>query len=253
MKRAFQCEKKEEGMKAHGREVVFKALSGSINRNLNDENSDRDIKLFVLPTFDDLYSGVVYKNFTTSETEDVEIHDVRKLEKLLYNSNLTFLELLYSVEIETFSINEINKIVEMRDDISRINLKNLYNSCYGMYHGQMKDLKNPNSEIQRKIINEYGYNTKKAMMSLHFLKFIIRFCETGFTDFASSIYYSGTEREFMMSIKQGKFTYGEFFELIKYTEQQVEELEPRYVIHTANEETNKKLQDLLRTLVRSSL
>ncbi|NEW04903.1 hypothetical protein GK047_02580 [Paenibacillus sp. SYP-B3998] len=72
------------------------------------------LKLFVLPTFDDLYNGVVYKNFTTSEIEDVEIHDVRKLEKLLYNSNLTFLELLYSVEIETFSIPEINKIVGLR-------------------------------------------------------------------------------------------------------------------------------------------
>ena len=112
-------------MKVHNREAVFKAVSGSINRNLNDETSDRDVKYFVLPTFDDLYSGSLYKNFQTSETEDIEIHDVRKLEKLLTNSNLTFLELLYSVEVDTFGHPEIEQLLTMKDKISTINLRSL--------------------------------------------------------------------------------------------------------------------------------
>lgn len=75
-------------MKIHNRVAVFKAVSGSINGNLNDEASDRDVKFFVLPNFDDLYTGWLYKNFQISETKDIEIHDVRKLEKVLTHSSL---------------------------------------------------------------------------------------------------------------------------------------------------------------------
>lgn len=120
-----------------------------------------------------------------------------------------------------------------------------------MYHGQMKDLQNPNSELQREIIDKYGYNTKKAMMSLHFLKFIVRFYETDFADFGSSIYYDGFERELMLNIKQGGLSYQQFSNLIKDIELKVEELEPQYVIHSVNEDTNKKIQQLLRTLVKN--
>ena len=42
------------------RKVVFKALVGSHNYNLNDETSDKDYKYFVLPTFDDLYTGKMF-------------------------------------------------------------------------------------------------------------------------------------------------------------------------------------------------
>ena len=54
------------------RETVFKALVGSHNYNLADKNSDKDYKVFVLPTFEDLYNGVQYSKqtvwiFMTSE------------------------------------------------------------------------------------------------------------------------------------------------------------------------------------------
>lgn len=145
-------------MKIHHREALLKAVSGSINRNLNEEASDRDVKFFVLPSFNDLYTGSVYKNFQTSKTEDIEIHDVRKLEKLLTNSNLAFLELLYSVEVDTFGYVEIKRLLEYRDRISTINLKSLFNSCFGMYRGQMRDLTKPNSETQKSMIAQHGYN-----------------------------------------------------------------------------------------------
>ncbi|MEK8132952.1 nucleotidyltransferase domain-containing protein [Paenibacillus filicis] len=240
-------------MKVHGREVVFKALSGSVNRNLNDNKSDRDIKLFVLPTFDDLYNGVIYKNFTTSDAEDIEIHDVRKLEKLLFNSNLTFLELLFSVEIDTYDYKEINQIIGMRDDLARINLRNLYNSCYGMYHGQMKDLLKPNSDKQQEIIDKFGYNTKKAMMSLHFLKFISKFYSTDFNDFSSSIVYQGEEREFMLNVKHGGLAYNQFIDLTKDVEAETKLIEDAYMSQKVNQETNNKLQRLLRSLIKNNI
>ena len=45
-----------------GRNVAFKALVGSHNYNLNTSDSDKDYKLFVIPTLDDLYFN---KSFLT--------------------------------------------------------------------------------------------------------------------------------------------------------------------------------------------
>ena len=39
---------------------LLTCLVGSYNYNLNDKNSDKDYKVFVSPTFDDLYSGNQY-------------------------------------------------------------------------------------------------------------------------------------------------------------------------------------------------
>ncbi|WP_178076110.1 DNA polymerase beta superfamily protein [Paenibacillus oralis] len=240
-------------MKIHSREVVFKALSGSINRNLNEGTSDRDIKYFVLPTFNDLYSGILYKNFQTSDAEDIEIHDVRKLEKLLSNSNLTFLELLYSIEIETFGYPETERLLEMRDDIATINLRSLFNSCFGMYRGQMKDLTKPNSEIQRNLIAKHGYNTKKAMMSLHFLSFLIKFYSLGFKDFKSAITYEGASREYMLGIKHGGYSLEEFRKIADLNEKNALDLEREYFENPFNKETYGEIRNILRSLVKRHL
>lgn len=240
-------------VKVHNREAVFKAVSGSINRNLNDETSDRDVKFFVLPTFDDLYSGSMYKNFQTSETEDIEVHDVRKLEKLLTDSNLTFLELLYSVEVDTFGYPEIEQLLMIRDKIAIINLRSLFNSCLGMYKGQMKDLTTPNSELQKALIDKYGYNTKKAMMSLHFLSFLIKFHNSEFKDFKGAITYEGISRDFMLGLKHGELSLYEFKEIAKVNEEIVFGLEQKYYEVPFDKELSHVLKTLLQAIIKNHL
>lgn len=78
---------------------VFKSLVGSVNYNLHTETSDMDYKVFVIPSFDDLYFSRVYSESISTEEEDLEIHDIRKLDKMLYKSNVNFLEILFSEEI----------------------------------------------------------------------------------------------------------------------------------------------------------
>ncbi|PJN57807.1 hypothetical protein PAEAM_39140 [Paenibacillus sp. GM1FR] len=240
-------------MKIHHREAVLRTVSGSINRNLNDEASDRDVKYFVLPNFNDLYTGSLYKNFQTSTTEDIEIHDVRKLEKLLTNSNLTFLELLYSVEVDTFGYAEIEQLLNYRDRISTINLKSLFNSCFGMYRGQMRDLTKPNSETQKSMIAQYGYNTKKAMMSLHFLLFLIRFHKSEFKDFKGAITYEGTDRAYMLGLKHGELSLDEFKKITRLNEEKALKLEQSYYEVPLDKEANYYLKTLLQTLVKNHI
>ena len=66
-----------------GRQIVFKSLVGSHNYNLATPTSDKDYKVFVFPTFDDLYFGQTYKHSTVGEHVDYQAHDIRKLPELL--------------------------------------------------------------------------------------------------------------------------------------------------------------------------
>ena len=65
-------------MELGNRKFAFKSLVGSHNYNLNIETSDKDYKVFVFPTFDDLYFNKSYSKSCIGETEDYD-----KLEKQL--------------------------------------------------------------------------------------------------------------------------------------------------------------------------
>lgn len=240
-------------MFTNGRKIAFKTVAGSVNRNLNDENSDLDYKIFVLPSFEELYEGKVYKSFTTSNEEDIEIHDIRKLEKLLYNSNLTYLELFFSLNVKLYGYEEILELFMMREELPRINLKALYNSCLGMFNGQMKNLQKENSLMRESIINKYGYNTKKAMMAMHFLKFITKYYKTDFRYFGMSIWYTDEERDFMLSIKNGAYNYDDIMKLLDEELKRAESLKSIYHSFDVDEKTYKQVKSLLRKLVKNNI
>ena len=57
----------------NNRVSVLKALVGSHNYNLNTPESDKDYKLFVLPTYDDLYERKDYSVSVESSKEDIVV------------------------------------------------------------------------------------------------------------------------------------------------------------------------------------
>lgn len=236
-------------MKLYNREVVLSLQGGSHNRNLNDEHSDLDIKYFVLPTKDDLYESKVFKKLDVTESLDTDIQDVRRLESLLSKSNLSYLELLYSVNIDCFGNKQIEEIIAMRDEISRMNLSSLYSASMGMFDNNMKMLTNPTSQKVKRLIDDYGYNTKKAMLAYHFVNFIIKFHEQDFQDFKDAIWYTGEERGLMFEIKYGKLNIEQFKTMIGRKEKEAQLLRDEYKAIPYNEDTQLKLSSLLRDIV----
>ena len=88
--------------KFEGRPTVFKALVGSHNYNLNDEQSDKDYKYFVMPTFDDMYAGKMFSTSKVGQVEDYDVHDIRKCIHLWWQANINFIEVLYTSELHLF-------------------------------------------------------------------------------------------------------------------------------------------------------
>lgn len=128
------------------RKEIFRALVGSHNYNLNTETSDYDYKVFIAPTFDDLYANERYSKSIIGEDMDLDIHDVRKVSNLWWKANVNFIEVLFSKEvyygltIKDETVELLDKIFAMRNDIAKMNLPYLYNACVGMYFTKMKNI-----------------------------------------------------------------------------------------------------------------
>lgn len=203
------------------RQGAFKALVGSHNYNLNTPESDKDYKIFVIPTFDDLYFGRSYNRDFIGDTEDCSIHDIRKLSSLLSKSNVNFLEVLFSEEfiidedLNQKSKNLILELVNMRDDIAKMNLAYLYDASIGMYFNKMRLVKKGTSKTTH-LVDKFGYDTKQASQSWRILDFLERFAETNFSDFKSSIYYNNNDEKklFILDLKNGVYSYDEFDKII---------------------------------------
>lgn len=253
------------------RKFVFKALVGSHNYNLNVgeiENtktgekfpaSDKDYKVFVLPTFEDLYKGNMYTKQTIGDKEDLDMHDIRKLPNLLYKANINFVEVLFSNEI---IINDelgreqkfmLSKIFENKDELARMNLPYLYNACGGMFLNKMKLLKKGTDGTQH-LVDTFGYDTKQALHAYRVLDFVVRFANTDFEDFKKAMTYNEQEREFMLDIKHGFFTLESFENFIKfYHEAKFKQLKEKYHSFKPNQELKDKLDNIIMELVKLSL
>jgi uncharacterized protein len=241
------------------RKTAIKALVGSHNYNLATPESDKDYKVFVLPTFEDLYKGNMYSNQSIGEKEDLDVHDIRKLSNLFFKSNINFIEVLYSKEliipkeISVEQIELIRKLLSKREDIVRMNLPHLFNACGGMYINKMKLLEKGTEGTQH-LVDEFGYDTKQALHAYRVLNFIDRFAQTDFNDFFKAMTYSGEEKSFMLEIKRGFFELENFRNFITfYHDSKFKTLKNKYHSFKPNQDLKEEIDDIIMQLVKNSL
>ncbi len=244
-----------------GRNVVFKALVGSHNYNLNTSDSDKDYKLFVFPTLDDLYFNKSFNITKIGEDVDYDVHDIRKCANLWYKSNVNFLEVLFTEEFSfgPFMSDKnkelINELLNMKNDIARMNLKYLYDACIGMYYTKTKYLEKGTEGTQH-LVEKYGYDTKQALHAQRILDFLERFYFTRFSDFKKSIWYDDDDpmRVELLDIKNGKYTLEEYKSI---SNTKLNHITTNYghiyrSIFT-NEDTNSRVISILKELVRINI
>jgi len=237
------------------RKVVFKALVGSHNYNLDDVHSDRDYKYFVLPTFSDLYTGNRFSGSKVGTEEDYTVHDIRKLTDLCWKANINFLEVLYSNEVtipydpKTFHI--LESIMYMRKDIVVMNLPYLFSACKGMHFQKMKNLKNPTKGTQY-LVDAFGYDTKGALHAYRVLDFIIRFHKYDW-DFERAMVYTDVERDYILRIKHGSYTLDFFKSFVSTVYDEFLTIESIYKAQIPNLETKGKLEDLVKDMVHQNI
>lgn len=232
------------------RKVVMKALVGSHNYNLNDKTSDKDYKLFVLPTFDDLYEGKMYSKSVIGEAEDYDIHDIRSMGNLLWKANLNYIEPLFSREIKLDD--ELHFLTYYRELIARMNLPTLYKACIGTHLTKMKLLSKGTSGTKH-LVDKFGYDTKQAMHAYRVLDFLERYVASGFTSFEKAIRYNEEEGKELLAIKEGKYSEEDIRKILTYQLEDVRSIENHYINQEPNIELKNQIDLIIKEVVRKGL
>lgn len=238
-----------------GRQVVLWALAGSQNYGLATESSDEDHMAFVAPLFEDLYRGRTYHSQTITLTDDLMVHDVRKVPDLLWKSNPSFMEVLFSRDVrvpDIFAAPFIRRILSMRGDIAAMNLPVMWRTTMGMHISRMGRLEK-GTESTQPLVDRYGYDTKQAMHAIRFLWVLRKFADSDFMDFGSAITATSEERESLLAIKSGRYTLEEFREYAERTMRETEELKPLFEGAEPDRDTFSELDATVMDLVRDAI
>lgn len=243
-----------------GRKVLFHALVGSHNYGLNTSESDKDYKVFVAPTFDDLYFNSQFSKAYIGDVADYDIHDIRKVSSLWWKANVNFIEVLFSNEfvinheLDSKTKSLIEEILYIKDDIARMNLPYLYDACIGM-HITKKKLIDKGTEGTQHLVEKYGFDTKQAMHSIRILYVLSRFAYNGFTDFKEAIWFGNeiATKHWLLDIKNGRFTKEQYLEIADRTLKATERLRDTYKSQRPNQETHDKLIKLTKEIVKVSI
>lgn len=234
------------------RTIMIKSLVGSHNYGLNNETSDKDYKVFVAPTFEDLYTQQKHSSQIITETEDFAVHDIRKLPELLFKGNINYLEVLASNKMYLGN-HEMAEFASVKELIFKMNLPQLYRACNGMFKNKMK-LLGEGTEGTQHLVDKYGYDTKQAVHAYRSVKVPVDFEATGFEDFHSSLRYSGEDLEFMMSIRNGFFEREVFENFMKhYYESTFLKLESRFINQPVNIALKEELEEIIHIAVRNNI
>lgn len=186
--------------------VLFTALYGSQNYNLATENSDVDTRSAIMP---DKESLIFNKDLVTKIyeiPEHAEVKDIRLLVKCWLKQNINFIEILYTKEviIDSKFKKFWDELQKERDNISHYSPITTLNSTCGMlrekYYNFEKML-----PCQVNLIQTYGYSPKQLYHELRLKDFITRY----FNGEPYEQILVPNNRDFLMEVKNGKFSYDE--------------------------------------------
>lgn len=226
---------------------LFSSLVGSHNYNLNDENSDEDRKIFILPSFGDLYyNKTVSKSYNSP---DREVKDIRLLINLLKKSNPAYLEVLFSTDlvVKDEAIDLISFLLKHREEIVRANPVNLIGAVFGMINQKKANLYKL-SPTSNRSDSDQSYNSKN-------LHHIIRLCylleRYNFHDnFEQALWNEGEDRDYLLSVKNGNIPLCEVEsvadEHIKRAERRVKDNSYKSSDLTIFEDIDKIIFDLVK-------
>lgn len=232
---------------------AFKVLVGSHLHNLNTEKSDKDYKMFVYPTFVELLEGQRKSSEKITEEEDVEIHDIRKLISLLSRSNPTYLDILFSEDVEDYS-GIYKKIVPYRENIARMNLSNLYNASKGMALRQAKSInKKYVRSVEDEIIAQEVY--KHAQHCVRMSMIIDDYARRGFKDYYKVVRLAEDDpkRSYLLRIKNQEVALKNIPQIVEDAISLIESREEEYISKTRCGNTKVILESIIRQDVREEL
>lgn len=259
-----RVEKHYKYLESLGLNVVAVFAQGSMNYGLyiqdDDYKSDVDTKAIVLPTLDDLISG--NKMISTKydyEGEQIDVKDIRVMMDMWTKSNPAYLEILFTkyIILNYKFANYVKQILEMGDDIVKMNFPQLAKCMSGMSKEKVIAMEHPYPSLIDKI-EKYGYDSKQLHHIVRLNRLMIEvFCDD--IPFGEALDLTKQEkfREYLIDIKKSKKSLEEARILAKDydedTRQIKEKVLEKYKDFEFDSQTYKKLKNIVSSLVKSNI
>lgn len=259
-----RVEKHYHYLESLGYNVVAVFAQGSMNYDLyvNDDEykSDVDTKAIVLPTLDDLVNG--NKMVSTKydfEGEQIDAKDIRVMMDMWCKSNPAYLEILFTKycmfnnKYETY----IRQILEMGDDIVKMNFPQLAKCISGMSKEKVIAMEHPYPSLIDKI-EKYGYDSKQLHHIIRLNRLIIEVFLNGIP-FGEALDISEQERfrNFLINVKKSKYSLEMARRMaIQYdedTRQIKEQVIEQYKDFKFDSNTYNKLKNIIHKMVRYNI
>lgn len=155
---------------AQGYEVVAVFLQGSQNYGLNDEHSDVDTKVMVMPTLEDLALDKNPASFVQKrENGQMDVKDVRLMNRQFFKMNPTYLELLYT---PFYLVNDkytayVYTLRDLKQHLFNFDQGRLVSSLVGVLHQEYKNAFK-STPMYVEAVEKFGYEPKAVS---HFFRF----------------------------------------------------------------------------------
>lgn len=235
--------------------TILLTRTGSHAYGTNTPESDEDYRGVCIPP-PEYYLGLKSineyntsggKNFVTNGPEDIDITvtHINKFVRDALNGVPNNLDILFCRDEDIIYIDDFGK--ELRAMKKNFLSKALKHKFCGYAHAQKHKLiiKKGNGTGRQELVEKYGYDTKFAMHAVRLLTSVIEILETH--DYQTY----RQNREWLLEIRNGKYTLEEIFEILDELEARVEEL---YVTSDLPEHCDyNKINDWLIDINRKAL
>lgn len=251
----------EEALASVKRDWFVICLQGAQNYNLDDEESDIDSKLLIIPSLEDIALGKTpySKTHVMENEEHVDIKDIRAYFKLFEKANINFVEILFTdywicnPKYEKYW----RKLLEYREEIAYMNPSNAL-ACMKRMALQKKLALCHEYPSRMEYINKFQYDPKQLSHILRIQDFVYAYTRP--IPYINAIVYEkgSPKAEEIKNVKRGRTVYTKE-QAIYLAENIVDDIvrkadmERECLSKETNPETKKILTNILISILKDSL
>lgn len=229
----------------NGYDIPYFLISGSHLYGTANENSDIDFRGVFFSKLNDRL-GFSYKD-DIDFGEDGKLYEIKKFMKLLADNNPNILEWTFAPRSNIFRLDPDFKDIIFADKQQYINPR-MIQIKFGAYcmseMSRLKKLNGKTGEKRRKVIKEYGYNTKNASNVMRIACGGIDLISHGHLKLPYE------NRELLSDIKNGKYSFEEFMSIAM---PKVEKLKAFTNLQDKSDEVRGYAQGVLISYIRAKM